>query len=57
MLYEVITKGNIASGFRTRYSDSASVFLEERYIHGDGPTGLMHSAGVDLAPFDHLNFV
>jgi flagellar motor protein MotB len=49
-------KGNMASGFRTRYSDSASVFLEERYTHGDVPTGLMHSTGVDLAPVDHLNF-
>jgi flagellar motor protein MotB len=49
-------KGNMASGFRTRYSDSASVYLEERYTHGDVPTGLMHSAGVDLAPFDHFNF-
>ena len=48
-------KGNIASGFRTRYSDSASVYLEERNTHGDVPTGLMHSTGVDLAPFDHLN--
>ncbi|RJP74296.1 MAG: flagellar motor protein MotB, partial [Candidatus Zixiibacteriota bacterium] len=49
-------KGNMASGFRTRYSDSASVYLEERYTHGDVPTGLMHSTGVDLAPFDRLNF-
>jgi flagellar motor protein MotB len=49
-------KGNLTSGFRTRYSDSASVFLEERYTHGDVPTGLMHSTGVDLAPMDHLNF-
>ncbi len=49
-------KGNLASGFRTRYSDSASVYLEERYTHGDVPTGLMHSTGVDLAPADHLNF-
>jgi opacity protein-like surface antigen len=45
----------MASGFRTRYSDSASVYLEERYTHGDAPTGLTHSAGVDLAPFDHFN--
>jgi flagellar motor protein MotB len=48
-------KGNLASGFRTRYSDSASVYLEERYTHGDIPTGLMHSTGVDLAPTDRLN--
>jgi predicted porin len=46
----------MVSGFRTRYSDSASVYLEERYTHGNTPTGLMHSAGVDLAPFDNLNF-
>ena len=49
-------KGNMVTGFRTRYSDSASVYLEERYTHGDVPTGLMHSTGVELAPFDRLNF-
>ncbi len=47
-------KGNMISGFRTRYSDSASVYLEERYTHGDVPTGLTHSTGVDLAPTDRL---
>jgi hypothetical protein len=50
------SKGNMASGFRTRYSDSASVYLEERYTHGDLPEGLMHSTGVELAPTDRLNF-
>jgi flagellar motor protein MotB len=49
-------KGSMTSGFRTRYSDSASLFLEERYTHGDVPTGLVHSTGVDLAPTDRLNF-
>ncbi|MEN8135068.1 MAG: OmpA family protein [Thermodesulfobacteriota bacterium] len=48
-------KGNMASGFRTRYSDSASVYLEERYSHGDVPTGLMHATGVKLAPTDRFN--
>ncbi|BAU48533.1 flagellar motor protein MotB [Sulfurifustis variabilis] len=48
-------KGNAVSGFRTRYSDSVSVYLEERYAHGDVPTGLTHSTGVDLAPTDRLN--
>jgi flagellar motor protein MotB/long-subunit fatty acid transport protein len=48
-------KGSMTSGFRTRYSDSASVYGEERYTHGDVPTGLMHSYGVDLAPTDRLN--
>src|SRR4030067_851312 len=49
-------KGNLVSGARTRYSDSVSVYLEERYTHGDVPTGLTHSAGVDLAPVDRWNF-
>lgn len=48
-------KGNMVSGFRTRYSDSASVYVEETYTHGDVPTGLTHSAGVDLAPTDRWN--
>ncbi len=48
-------KGDLTTGFRTRYSDSASVYLEERYTHGDVPTGLTHSTGVDLAPVDRLN--
>jgi flagellar motor protein MotB len=48
-------RGAISSGFRTRYSDSASVYLEERYTHGDVPTGLMHSTGVNLVAFDRIN--
>lgn len=49
-------RGNMSSGFRTHYSDSASVYLEERYTHGDVPTGLTHSTGVDLAPNDRWNY-
>ncbi|MDD2580921.1 MAG: OmpA family protein [Desulfuromonadaceae bacterium] len=48
-------KGTLTSGFRTRYSDSVSVYGEERYTHGDVPAGLMHAYGVDLAPTDRLN--
>jgi len=48
-------KGSLTSGFRSRYSDSVSVYGEERYTHGDVPTGLMHAYGVDLAPTDRLN--
>ncbi len=48
-------KGSMVSGFRTRYSDSASVYLEERYTHGEVPTGLIHSTGVELSPGDRLN--
>lgn len=49
-------RGNLTSGMRTRYSDSASVYLEEKYAHGDVPTGLTHSTGIDLAPSDRWNF-
>jgi flagellar motor protein MotB len=48
-------KGNMVSGFRTRYSDSASAYLEERYAHGEVPTGLTHSTGVELSPVERLN--
>ncbi len=49
-------RGRMVSGFNTRYSDSTSVYLEERYTHGDVPTGLMHSTGVKLVAFDRVNF-
>ncbi|MDH5738342.1 MAG: flagellar motor protein MotB, partial [Gammaproteobacteria bacterium] len=48
-------RGNMSSGFRTRYSDTTSVYLEEKYSHGDVPTGLTHSMGIDLAPDEHWN--
>ncbi|HJV34215.1 MAG TPA: flagellar motor protein MotB, partial [Geomonas sp.] len=48
-------KGSLTSGFRTRYSDSTSVFGEERFTHGDTPVGLIHTYGIDLTPNDRLN--
>jgi len=49
-------KGKMTSGFNTRYSDSTSVYAEERYTHGDVPTGLTHSAGVKLVVFERVHF-
>jgi uncharacterized repeat protein (TIGR01451 family) len=49
-------RGEMTSGFNTRYSDSGSVYAEERYTHGDVPTGLTHSAGVNLVAAGRLNF-
>lgn len=49
-------KGNMVTGFKTRYSDTTSVYAEEKYTHGNVPTGLTQSAGIDIAPFDHWNF-
>jgi len=48
-------RGNVATGFKTRYSDSASVYAEEKYTHGDVPTGLTSTVGVDLVPADKWN--
>jgi flagellar motor protein MotB len=48
--------GNLISGFRSRYSDTTSMYVEERYSHGDVPTGLIHASGIDLAPTDRWNF-
>ncbi len=44
--------GRAAAGFRTRYSDSLSVYGEERLLFGDQPAGLTHAYGVDIAPAD-----
>lgn len=49
-------RGNMSTGFKSHYSDTASVYLEERYTHGDVPTGLMHSTGIDIAPDDRWNY-
>jgi hypothetical protein len=49
-------QGNAITGVKSRFTDTASVYVEERYSHGDVPTGLTHSTGVDLAPDDRWNF-
>ncbi len=49
-------RGNWNTGARTRFSDSGSVYGEERYTHGDVPTGLTHAFGIDLAPNDRWNY-
>lgn len=49
-------KGNMTSGVKSHYSDTTSIFVEEKYSHGDVPTGLTHSTGVDYAPDERWNF-
>ncbi|MEI7527935.1 MAG: OmpA family protein [Elusimicrobiota bacterium] len=44
--------GQLVTGVRARYSDSASVFGEERWQYGTGPTGLTHAYGLDVAELD-----
>ncbi len=45
--------GNLTTGLKSRYSDSLSVYAEERYqTADDGPSGLIHAFGLDLAAND-----
>jgi hypothetical protein len=44
--------GNLISGMRTRLSDSSSVFMEDRYQHGEASTGVARAVGITLAPSD-----
>lgn len=46
------SQGNLVAGVKSRFSDSASVFLEERYQRSDTMMGLTHSTGISLAPGD-----
>jgi len=49
------SEGRLVAGARTRFADSASVFLEERYHTGTDVTGLTHSTGISYAPTEQLN--
>ena len=49
-------RGNWNTGIRSRYTDTTSVYGEERYTHGDVPTGLTHAFGVDYTPDERWNF-
>ncbi len=48
-------RGNVSGGFKSRYTDTVSIYGEERYAYGDQPVGLTHAYGVDLAPTDQWN--
>ena len=50
------SQGNLVGGMKTRLSDTASVFVEERYQHGRNMTGLTHATGVQLVPSERWNF-
>jgi uncharacterized repeat protein (TIGR01451 family) len=43
-------RGSLISGARTRLSDSASVYMEDRLQRGDSANGLTRTMGVSLAP-------
>ncbi len=47
--------GSLVAGTRSRLSDSASVYMEERYRRSDDVTGLTHATGLTYAPTDRWN--
>jgi hypothetical protein len=51
-----VPQGTLVSGARRRFSDSSSVYLEERYQDGGSLTGLTHATGVQLVTPDRWNF-
>ncbi len=53
--------GSLVSGVKTRFSDSSSIYFEERYQNGSSPdgssqSGLTHAAGINLTTKEHWNF-
>ena len=53
---DIISRGGagiLTSGARERFSDSFSVFGEERLRHGGGYSGLTHAFGLEFVPFEH----
>jgi hypothetical protein len=48
-------EGTLVTGMKTRFSDSTSIYLEERYRHGEAMTGLTHATGVSLTPTERWN--
>ena len=49
------SEGNLVAGMKSRFSDSASVFVEERYQHNTVMTGLTHATGISFAPTQKWN--
>ncbi|HMB74089.1 MAG TPA: flagellar motor protein MotB, partial [Gammaproteobacteria bacterium] len=50
------SEGRLVAGAKTRFSDSTSVFLEERYRNSETVTGLTHSTGISFSPNERMNF-
>ncbi len=49
-------RGEVVTGAKSRWSDTTSVYAEERYQNGNQPDGLMQSYGVDYAPNDRWSY-
>jgi len=48
-------RGNLVSGVKTRFSDSTSVYVEQRHQDTESLTGLTHATGINLAANERWN--
>jgi len=48
--------GRLTGGARQQMGEKTSVFAEQRYDHGEGPTGWTQAYGVDFSPFEGWTF-
>ncbi|MCZ4109388.1 hypothetical protein O3U67_14940 [Brevundimonas diminuta] len=48
--------GRLTGGARQQMGEKTSVFAEQRYDHGDGPTGWTQAYGVDFSPIEAWTF-
>ena len=46
-------RGNLITGAKSRFSDSGSVYAENRYTHSTVDNGLVQAAGITMDVFDH----
>ena len=51
----LVRRGNLISGVKRRFSDSGSVYVEERYQDSDLMSGLTHATGVTLTAHERWN--
>lgn len=49
-------QGDLTSGTRYRFADHGSVYGEQRYSHGDGPTGMVRAFGLDMNHGDNWTY-
>lgn len=48
--------GQTVTGARSRWTDTTSVYAEQRYQHGSQQTGLIQGYGLDFAPDDRWSY-
>ena len=50
-------QGSLVTGMKTRFTDTSSLFAEERYRNGNSLSGLTHAAGVRRIRPQHMDYL